>query len=100
MQNDPFTAIVDPILKLLNQALPTDLASSVGSQIEATAQRACKQMALVPKHEFEAQHALLVTLEAQVAHLEGRLHALENTSPTHAAGSKGPSPADHPTEPS
>ena len=39
MRNDPYTAIVDPILKLLNQALPTDLASSVGSQIEATAQR-------------------------------------------------------------
>ena len=39
-------------------------------------------MALVPKHEFEAQEALLATLEAQVAHLEARLTALESTEPT------------------
>jgi BMFP domain-containing protein YqiC len=37
-------------------------------------------MALVPKHEFEAQEALLQTLEAQIKSLEARLSALEGFS--------------------
>jgi BMFP domain-containing protein YqiC len=37
-------------------------------------------MALVPKHEFEAQEALLQTLEAQVKNLETRLLQLEESS--------------------
>jgi BMFP domain-containing protein YqiC len=45
-------------------------------------QQAFKKMALVPKHEFEAQEALLTTLEAQVAHLESRLRVLESAEPT------------------
>ena len=82
MHADPFSTILAPILNLLNQALPKDLASSVGAQIESTVHQAFKKMALVPKHEFEAQEALLATLEAQVTHLEARLTALESTEPT------------------
>lgn len=81
MNADPLSTILAPILNLLNQALPKDLASSVGAQIESTVQQAFKKMALVPKHEFEAQEALLATLEAQVAHLEARLSSLEKTEP-------------------
>ena len=50
MHADPFSTILAPILNLLNQALPKDLASSIGSQIESTVQQAFKKMALVPKH--------------------------------------------------
>ena len=82
MHADPFSTILAPILNLLNQDLPKDLASSVGAQIESTVQQAFKKMALVPKHECEAQEALLATLETQVAHLEARLHALESSGPT------------------
>jgi BMFP domain-containing protein YqiC len=79
MRADPFSAIINPILGLLHQALPKDLAASVGAQIEAKIQESFKHMALVPKHEFEAQTALLATLEAQIAHLETRLASLEGT---------------------
>jgi BMFP domain-containing protein YqiC len=82
MHADPFSTIISPILNLLNQALPKDLASSIGSQIESTVQQAFKKMALVPKHEFEAQEALLTTLETQIADLEARLRMLESAEPT------------------
>jgi BMFP domain-containing protein YqiC len=82
MHADPFSTILAPILNLLNQALPKDLASSIGTQIESAMQQAFKKMTLVPKHEFEAQEALLATLEAQVAHLEARLRVLESAEPT------------------
>lgn len=81
MQADPFTTVLTPILSLLNQALPKDLASSVGAEIESMVQKAFKRMALVPKHEFEAQEALLATLEKQIAHLEARLAVLESAEP-------------------
>jgi BMFP domain-containing protein YqiC len=45
-------------------------------------QQAFKKMALVPKHEFEAQEALLTTLETQIADLEARLSMLESAEPT------------------
>ena len=82
MHADPCSTIISPILNLLNQALPKDLASSIGSQIESTVQQAFKKMALVPKHEFEAQEALLTTLETQIADLEARLRMLESAEPT------------------
>ena len=80
MHADPFTTLLRPIMQLLDQALPENLAGSVKADIESKAQSVFKQMALVPKHEFEAQEALLQTLEAQVKTLETRLSQLEESS--------------------
>jgi BMFP domain-containing protein YqiC len=80
MHADPFTTLLRPIMQLLDNALPENLADSVKADIETKAQSVFKQMALVPKHEFEAQEALLHTLEAQVKSLETRLSQLEESS--------------------
>ena len=80
MHADPFTTLLRPIMQLLDNALPENLAGSVKADIETKAQSVFKQMALVPKHEFEAQEALLQTLEAQVKNLETRLSQLEKSS--------------------
>ena len=80
MHADPFTTLLRPIMQLLDQALPENLAGSLKADIEAKAQSVFKQMALVPKHEFEAQEALLQTLEAQIKSLEARLSELEGFS--------------------
>ena len=80
MQTDPFVELLQPIHRLLDQALSHDLAASIGADIEAKAQKVFKQMALVPKHEFAAQQALLTTLELQIATLEARLSKLEADS--------------------
>jgi BMFP domain-containing protein YqiC len=79
MQIDPLTALLQSIKSVLDQALPTDLAHSVGKDIESRMQSALKSLSLVPKHEFEAQQTLLATLEAQVETLEQRLAKLEGT---------------------
>ena len=68
-----------PVGSVLDQALPTDLAHSVGKDIESRLQNALKSLSLVPKQDFEAQQTLLVTLEAQIETLEQRLAKLENT---------------------
>jgi BMFP domain-containing protein YqiC len=80
MHADPFTTLLRPIMQLLDNALPENLAGSAKAEIETKAQSVFKQMALVPKHEFEAQEALLQTLEAQVKTLERRLSQLEKSS--------------------
>ena len=80
MHADPLTTLLGPIMQLLDQALPENLATSVKADIETKAQNVFKQMALVPKHQFEAQEALLQTLEAQVEALEQRLSQLESLS--------------------
>ena len=79
MQIDALTALLQSIESVLDQALPTDLAHSVGKDIESRMQSALKSLSLVPKHEFEAQQTLLATLEAQVETLEQRLAKLEGT---------------------
>ena len=80
MHLDPFTTILRPIMQLLDQTLPKNLADSLKADIEDKAQSLFKQMALVPKHEFEAQEALLQTLEAHIGALEKRLSQLEKSS--------------------
>lgn len=87
MHADPLNTLLGPIMQLLDQALPENLAGSVKADIETKAQSVFKQMALVPKHQFEAQEALLQTLEAQVNALEQRLSQLESLS------AEGPSPS-------
>ena len=79
MQIDPLTALLQSIKSVLDQALPTDLAHSVGKDIGSRMQSALKPLSLVPKQEFEAQQTLLATLEAQVETLEQRLAKLEGT---------------------
>lgn len=80
MHLDPVTTILRPIMQLLDQTLPKNLADSLKADIEDKAQSLFKQMALVPKHEFEAQEALLQTLEAHIEALEKRLSQLEKSS--------------------
>lgn len=80
MQTEPLADLIQPIKSLLLGALPKDLATSLAGDIEAKVQKVFKQMALVPKHEFEAQEALLHTLETQIASLEARLGHLEGHS--------------------
>ncbi|MBL6814749.1 MAG: accessory factor UbiK family protein [Pseudomonadales bacterium] len=79
MQIDPLTALLQSIKSVLDQALPTDLAHSVGRDIESRLQSALKSLSLVPKQQFEAQETLLATLEAQIESLEKRLAKLEGT---------------------
>ena len=80
MQKDPVSALLQSIKSVLDQALPKDLAQSMGEEIESRLQAALKSLSLVPKQEFEAQATLLAMLEAQVASLEQRLAQLEDTS--------------------
>ena len=80
MQKDPVSALLQSIKSVLDQALPTDLAQSMGEEIESRLQAALKSLSLVPKQEFEAQATLLAMLEAQVASLEQRLAQLEDTN--------------------
>ena len=80
MHSDPLTTLLRPIMQLLDQSLPENLADSLKADIETKAQSMFKKMALVPKHKFEAQEALLQTLEAQVESLEARLSELERSS--------------------
>jgi len=80
MHLDPFNTLLRPIMQLLDQALPEHLAASLKADIEDKAQSLFKQIALVPKHEFEAQEALLQTLEAHIETLEKRLSQLEESS--------------------
>ena len=75
MHADPLNTLLGPTMQLLDQALPENLAGSVKADIETKAQSVFKQMALVPKHQFEAQEALLQTLEAQVNALRAALIA-------------------------
>ena len=77
MQADPFVELLQPIRRLLDQALSHDLAASLGADIEAKAQKVLRSIDLVPKHEFAAQQALLTTLELQITALEARLSKLE-----------------------
>ena len=79
MQIDPLTALLQSIKSVLDQALPTDLAHSVGRDIESRLQSALKSLSLMPKQQFEAQETLLATLEAQIESLEKRLAKLEGT---------------------
>ena len=80
MQKDPVSALLQSIKSVLDQALPKDLAQSMGEEIESRLQAALKSLSLVPKQEFEAQATLLAMLEAQVASLEQRLAQLEDTN--------------------
>lgn len=89
MHADPFVELLQPIRRLLDQALSHDLAASLGTDIEAKAQKVLKHMALVPKHEFEAQQALLTTLELQIATLEARLSKLEAESQNGSTSDSG-----------
>ena len=80
MQKDPFSALIQSIKSVLDQALPKDLAQSISETIESQLQAGLKSLSLVPKQEFEAQATLLATLEAQIASLEKRLAQLEDQS--------------------
>ena len=80
MQKDPFSALLQSIKSLLDQALPKDLAKPLSMEIESRLQATLKSLSLVPKQEFEAQVKLLTTLEAQIAILEQRLAQLEDAS--------------------
>ena len=80
MQKDPVSALLQSIKSVLDQALPKDLAQSMSEEIESRLQAVLKSLSLVPKQEFEAQAALLSTLEAQIASLEKRLAQLEDAS--------------------
>ena len=80
MQKDSFSSLVQSIKAVLDQALPKDLAQSIGEEIESRLQAGLKSLSLVPKQEFEAQATLLATLEAQIASLEKRLEQLEDAS--------------------
>ena len=77
MQIDPLASLLQTIKPLLDEALPTDLARSLSRDIESKVQGLLKTLSLVPRHEFEAQEALVTNLEAKVHHLEQRLAEVE-----------------------
>ena len=77
MQIDPLASLLQTIKPLLDEALPTDLARSLSKDIESKVQELLKTLSLVPRHEFEAQEALVTNLEARVRHLEQRLAKVE-----------------------
>ena len=77
MQVDPLASLLQAIKPLLDEALPTDLARSLSRDIESKVQGLLKTLSLVPRHEFEAQEALVTNLEAKVHHLEQRLAEVE-----------------------
>jgi BMFP domain-containing protein YqiC len=47
-------------------------------------QEVLKKLSLVPRHEFEAQEALVTNLETKVRHLEQRLAEMEKVGATSA----------------
>ena len=77
MQIDPLASLLQAIKQLLDEALPTDLARSLNKDIESKVQELLKTHSLVPRHEFEAQEALVTNLETKVRHLEQRLAEVE-----------------------
>ena len=77
MQIDPLASLLQAIKQLLDEALPTDLARSLNKDIESKVQELLKTLSLVPRHEFEAQEALVTNLETKVRHLEQRLAEVE-----------------------
>ena len=81
MQIDPLAALLQTIKPLLDDALPAELARSLSNDIESKVQEVLKKLSLVPRHEFEAQEALVTNLETKVRHLEQRLAELEKVSP-------------------
>ena len=84
MQIDPLAALLQTIKPLLDEALPTDLACSLSKDIESRVQEVLKKLSLVPRHEFEAQEALVTNLETKVRHLEQRLAEVEKVGATSA----------------
>ena len=72
---DPLTALLDNLRETLTGQVPSDALRA----IEATAKDLFARVELVPKHEYEAHMAVLASLEAQVASLEKRLQALEQS---------------------
>ena len=60
----------------LAQRVPGDVITG----IEQTAKELFSRFEMVPKHEFEAQVAVLESLQAQVAELEQRLQQLETSA--------------------
>ena len=81
MQIDPLASLLQAIKQLLDEALPTDLARSLNKDIESKVQELLKTLSLVPRHEFEAQEALVTNLETKVHQLEQRLAEVEKVSP-------------------
>ena len=84
MQIDPLAALLQTIKPLLDDALPADLARSLRKDIESKVQEVLKKLSLVPRHEFEAQEALVTNLETKVRHLEQRLAEMERVGATGA----------------
>ena len=82
MQIDPLASLLQAIKQLLDEALPTDLARSLNKDIESKVQELLKTLSLVPRHEFEAQEALVTNLETKVRHLEQRLAEVEKVGAT------------------
>ena len=80
MQTDPIATLLIAIKQLLKKTLPNNLAANLERDIESKVVGAFKNMSLVPKHEFEAQRALLQTLEAQIAQMESQLDKLQSTA--------------------
>ena len=77
MQIDPLAALLQTIKPLLDETLPADLARSLSKDIESKVQEVLRKLSLVPRHEFEAQEALVTNLETKVRHLEQRLAEME-----------------------
>ena len=82
MQIDPLATLLQTIKPLLDEALPTDLAHSLSKNIASKVQELLKTLSLVPRHEFEAQEALVTNLETKVRHLEQRLAEVEKVGAT------------------
>ena len=84
MQIDPLAALLQTIKPLLDETLPADLARSLSKDIESKVQEVLRKLSLVPRHEFEAQEALVTNLETKVRHLEQRLAEMERVGATGA----------------
>ena len=78
MHADALKTLQQAVMHLVTQALPKNLATTLARDIETKIEETLKNMALVPKHEFAAQEALLHTLEAQIAALEAKLDKLQS----------------------
>ena len=55
------------------------LLGDAGAEVESKVRELFANLALVPKHEFEAQCDVIAVLENQVLDLEKRLKALESS---------------------
>ena len=84
MQIDPLAALLQTIKPLLDETVPADLARSLSKDIESKVQEVLRKLSLVPRHEFEAQEALVTNLETKVRHLEQRLVEMERVGATGA----------------